>query len=201
MPWWNRKIAVSPSSSSSSPSPSPSSVASSPGGRSRSINLRFPWSRRGDAQRRASRHHEFHRLSDIEDDGLSVDSGAAASGGGDPLSVNSTPASRSPRKSNCNPGRTSSSPALLPHPLPLPEFVAPATAPASPRRESTSSPALGFGFPSPNAARCPLPSPREASTRSEGYEGCHAAAESSSIMESLNKRASSAGEVGRSEFF
>ncbi|CAL9059966.1 mitogen-activated protein kinase kinase kinase 5 isoform X1 [Musa acuminata AAA Group] len=200
MPWWNRKIAVPPSSSSSSPSPSPSpsSVASSPGGRSRYSNLRLPWSRRGDAQRRASRHHEFRRLSDIEDDGLSFDSGAAASGGGDRLSVSSTPVSRSPSNSNCNPGRTSSSPALLPHPLPLPEFVAAATAtaPASPRRESTSAPALGFGFPSPNCARCPLPSPREASSRSEGYEGCHAAAESSSIGEPLNKRASSAGVEG-----
>ncbi|RRT65758.1 hypothetical protein B296_00040867 [Ensete ventricosum] len=167
MPWWNRKSAVSPSSSSSSPS----SAASSPGGgaigRSRVRDLYLPWSRR-----------------------------VAVSAAG-PVSAGSTPVSRSPSNLDCNPSRSSSSPVLLPQPLPLPELVAAAAATTSPRPDSTSGPSLGTGLSPTNSVGCPLPSPRDASGRWEGDETNHSAAESSSVVEPINERGASAGVAGR----
>ncbi|XP_064956559.1 mitogen-activated protein kinase kinase kinase 5-like isoform X1 [Musa acuminata AAA Group] len=166
MPWWNRKSAVSPSSSSSSPS----SAASSPGGgaigRSRARDLYLPWSRR-----------------------------VAVSAAG-PVSAGSTPVSRSPSNLDCNPIRSSSSPVLLPQPLPLPELVAAAAAATSPRPESTSAPSLGTALSPTNSVCCPLPSPRDASSRWEGDEANHSATESSSVVEPINDRVASAGVAG-----
>ncbi|KAJ8470885.1 hypothetical protein OPV22_025228 [Ensete ventricosum] len=189
MPWWNRKNAVSPSSPSSSSSSYPSSVASSPGGRRGSRDLHLPWSSRRDAQRRFSRQHERPNLSDIKVGGLSFDTGASAG----PCSVSSTPVSPRWSNLNCNPGWISSSPVLLPRPLPLPEFVA--TAPASPHRECTSD--LGLGLSSPKFAGCPLPSPKGASSRSEGNETTHAPAEWASMVDPINEKAVLGGVVGR----
>ncbi|WOL08983.1 mitogen-activated protein kinase kinase kinase YODA-like isoform X2 [Canna indica] len=186
MPWWSRKTAVSPSSS------SPSSAASSPrAARSRSRDINFLWSRRSDAQRRPSRIPELSHLSDTDARVSSFDSSAAG-----PRSSSET-VSRSPSNLDSNPGRTCSAPPLLPHPLPLPEFVS-SQAAASPHRESTLAPALGFGLLSPNSIGCPLPSPREASTRLEGDAGSHAAI-GSSVVESIqeHERAFSSGEVAR----
>ncbi|XP_064956566.1 mitogen-activated protein kinase kinase kinase 5-like isoform X2 [Musa acuminata AAA Group] len=170
MPWWNRKSAVSPSSSSSSPS----SAASSPGGgaigRSRARDLYLPWSRR-----------------------------VAVSAAG-PVSAGSTPVSRSPSNLDCNPIRSSSSPVLLPQPLPLPELVAAAAAATSPRPESTSAPSLGTALSPTNSVCCPLPSPRDASSRWEGDEANHSATESSSVVEPINDRVASAGVAGRSPY-
>ncbi|CAL9202206.1 unnamed protein product [Musa hybrid cultivar] len=166
MPWWNRKSAVSPSSSSSSPS----SAASSPGGgaigRSRARDLYLPWSRR-----------------------------VAVSAAG-PVSAGSTPVSRSPSNLDCNPIRSSSSPVLLPQPLPLPELVAAAAAATSPRPESTSAPSLGTALSPTNSVCCPLPSPRDASSRWEGDEANHSATESSSVVEPINERVASVGVAG-----
>ncbi|RRT84959.1 hypothetical protein B296_00012648 [Ensete ventricosum] len=186
MPWWNRKNAVSPSSPSSSSYPS--SVASSPGGRRGSRDLHLPWSSRRDAQRRFSRQHERPNLFDIKVGGLSFDTGASAG----PCSVSSMPVSPRSSNLNCNPGWISSSPVLLPRPLPLPEFVA--TAPASPHRECTSD--LGLGLSSPKFAGCPLPSPKGASSRSEGNETTHAPAEWASMVDPINEKAVLGGVVG-----
>ncbi|XP_064972643.1 mitogen-activated protein kinase kinase kinase 5-like isoform X1 [Musa acuminata AAA Group] len=183
MAWWNRKNAVSPSSSSPSSSSSPASIASSPVGRSWSRDLHLPWS-----SRRVARQHERPKLSDIKVGGLSFDTGATAG----PCFVSSTPVSPRSSNLNCNPGRISSSLILLPRPLPLPEFVA--TAPASPHRECT--PALGLGFSSPKLAGCPLPSPKGASSRSEGNETTHAPAECSSMVDPINEKAFLGGAVG-----
>ncbi|WOK97059.1 mitogen-activated protein kinase kinase kinase YODA-like isoform X2 [Canna indica] len=187
MPWWNRKSSVSTSSSSSSPS----SVASSPGtvaaaGRSRSRDIHFPWTRR------SSTHRHFARqLPDIEVSGLSFDFAAATASGGRPVSEESTPVSRSPSNVDPYAGRSSSSPVLIPHPLPLPELVAAA---ASPNRESSSS---ALGFPSPNSVGRPLPSPKDPTSKSEGDEGNHSVAESSPAAEPIGERTSSVGVPGR----
>ncbi|KAG6530054.1 mitogen-activated protein kinase kinase kinase 5-like isoform X1 [Zingiber officinale] len=186
MPWWNRKSAGSPSSSASSPS----SAASSPGAttRSRSKDLHF-WTRRGDSQRRLTRRPELRHLSDVDVGGLSFDSVTAG-----PRSASLPTASPSPGNLDSNPGRTVSAPVLLPRPLPLPGSATQEA--ASPHRDSAHVSALGFGFPSPNSARCRLPSPSEFTNRSDGNEGAHVATEVSTVVEPCHDRISPAGEVG-----
>lgn len=110
MPWWKSS---SSSSSSSASSPvrkqrlSPS-AGGSPSKNTRRESYAFLWSKRGESsQLRLERQRKLRPFSEV---------GIAALD-----TVSSTPVSRSPSNLDSVPLRSSSSPVLLPHPLPLPD--------------------------------------------------------------------------------
>ncbi|XP_073115869.1 mitogen-activated protein kinase kinase kinase 5 isoform X2 [Elaeis guineensis] len=182
MRWW--KISPnSPSSSTSSPRRCSSPVSPH---RSAGRDLSSIFSRR-DTRHHDDDHHHRHQqprltrqrklrhVSDEEVGALAVDGGGAVS----PRSANSTPVSRSP--SNTDGGlahRSTSSPLLLPQPLPLPV-----------------SGQLVFEF-SPPGGRPPS-SPKRASSRANAEETNGGAAESLFPTELMGERNSSVSVVGR----
>ncbi|XP_008792685.1 mitogen-activated protein kinase kinase kinase 5 [Phoenix dactylifera] len=181
MPWW-KSSPNPPSSSSSTSSPRRSSCSSTPVSPHRSARRDSAsiFSRR-DAknhqhqQPRLTRQRKLRHIDGNDVDALAVDGGPAVSS----RSANSTPVSRSPSNTDGGlPSRSSSSPLLLPQPLPLPE-----------------SGKLVFEFSSPGGR--PLPSPKGASSRANAEEANGAAADSSPPRELMGERISSVSAVGR----
>ncbi|XP_072951384.1 mitogen-activated protein kinase kinase kinase 5-like [Typha angustifolia] len=132
--WWKSTNSSSPSSSSPS-----SSALGSPASPRRSRRDTFIGLRRT-PRARLTRQDNLRHLDEIKVPGLPLDVGI-----GIISSVASTPASHSPNKLDPAPPRSSSSPVLLPQPLPLPEEAV-----ASPHRDSGS--AFGRPLPSPRGA-------------------------------------------------
>ncbi|KAL0915836.1 hypothetical protein M5K25_013295 [Dendrobium thyrsiflorum] len=113
MPWWKSSSSSSSSSSSAlsqarKQSPS-SSAGASPSKNTRRESSAFLWSKRGESpQPRLERQRKLRSVAEVGIAGLDT--------------VSSTPVSRSPSNLDLVPLRSSSSPVLLPHPLPLPEY-------------------------------------------------------------------------------
>uniref|UniRef100_A0A0E0KJD8 mitogen-activated protein kinase kinase kinase n=1 Tax=Oryza punctata TaxID=4537 RepID=A0A0E0KJD8_ORYPU len=158
MRWWKRSVSPSPSPSASTPaSPARASTSRVGGGGggvgvpSRRRDVGFGWGGGSDPQPRLTRQRRLRHVDDIEVgvSALALDSSpspAAPSScpssrdsvGFGLLTASSTPISRTASNMEVAPPRSSSSPVLLPHPLPLPD--------------EGDSPCRGSGR--------PLPSPR-----------------------------------------
>ncbi|KAG1368579.1 mitogen-activated protein kinase kinase kinase 5 [Cocos nucifera] len=188
MRWWKISPNSPSSSSSSTSSPRRCSSPVSPH-RSARRDLVSIFSRR-DAQHHDNHHHHGHlrprltrqrklrHLSGVEVGAFALDGSAAVS----PRSANSTPVSRSPSNTDGGlPHRSTSSPQLLPQPLPLPV-----------------SGQLVFEF-SPPGGR-PTSSPKRTSSRANAEELNGGAADSLFPTELMGERNSSVSVLGRLEF-